>query len=148
MGSEYPEHWDRTRRRVYRRDDYTCQNCGTVGGAKGDTELHAHHITPRSQGGSDQPENLVTLCQACHSQVHGRQVGSKRSQTADSDRNHDDGLMDRTVASIIVTILTIIIMAPVALISHLLGWGLDLMQIGVYCGVALCALFVLFVGVE
>ncbi|HEY6004453.1 MAG TPA: HNH endonuclease signature motif containing protein [Anaeromyxobacter sp.] len=27
--------------------------------------VHAHHIIPRSQGGTDDPENLVALC-ACH----------------------------------------------------------------------------------
>jgi hypothetical protein len=34
--------------------------------------VHAHHIRPRSQGGGDEPENLVALC-ACHHLrgVHG-----------------------------------------------------------------------------
>ena len=31
---------------------------------------HYHHITPRSKGGSDRPENLVGLCECCHHKVH------------------------------------------------------------------------------
>lgn len=31
---------------------------------------HFHHIIPRSQGGSDRPENIVGLCTNCHRQVH------------------------------------------------------------------------------
>jgi len=144
MRQEYPENWDRIRRRVYRRDDYTCQNCGTVGGAKGNAELHAHHIIPRSQAGSDQPKNLTTLCQACHSQLHGRQVGSKKRQTADSDSND----VITTAASIILTILTIIITVPVAIISNLLGWGFDFWSFFWSCLFALGILYIIFVGVE
>lgn len=136
MRQEYPEHWDRIRRRVYRRDDYTCQNCGAVGGAKGNAELHAHHIIPRSQAGSDQPKNLTTLCQACHSQLHGRQVGSKKRQTADSDNN--DGI---TGIEIILTILAIIITVPVAIISNLLGLGFNLLSIFVSCIFVVGALY-------
>jgi hypothetical protein len=148
MRQEYPENWDRIRRRVYRRDDYTCQNCGTVGGAKGNAELHAHHIIPRSQAGSDQPKNLTTLCQACHSQLHGRQVGSKKRQTADSDSND----VISTAASIILTILTIIITVPVAIISNLLGWGFDFWWFFWSCffalGILYIILYIIFVGVE
>ena len=31
---------------------------------------HYHHITPRSKGGSNRPENLVGLCKCCHDKVH------------------------------------------------------------------------------
>ena len=31
---------------------------------------HYHHITPRSKGGSNRPENLVGLCECCHHKVH------------------------------------------------------------------------------
>mgnify|MGYP004644448747 FL=1 len=31
---------------------------------------HYHHITPKSKGGSDRPENLVGLCECCHHKVH------------------------------------------------------------------------------
>ena len=31
---------------------------------------HHHHIVPRSEGGSDRPENIVGLCLRCHEKVH------------------------------------------------------------------------------
>lgn len=66
----YPDDWDERRRRVYRRDDHTCQNCAAKGGTNGDTELHAHHIVPKSQGGKHKLTNLVTLCEECHRGAH------------------------------------------------------------------------------
>jgi len=38
--------------------------------------VHAHHIIPRSQGGTDDPENLVSLCAAHH--LHGIHGGRMR----------------------------------------------------------------------
>lgn len=31
---------------------------------------HYHHIVPRSEGGSDVPENIVGLCKDCHDRIH------------------------------------------------------------------------------
>lgn len=53
---------------VLERDDHTCRlpldghHC--AGG------LHVHHRLRRSQGGSNDPSNLVTLCAAAHDWVH------------------------------------------------------------------------------
>jgi len=68
----YPDDWDRRRRLVYERDDYTCRNCGRSGGPVGDVELHCHHIVPKGRGGAHHTENLVTLCEDCHRAVHNR----------------------------------------------------------------------------
>ena len=68
--SGYPEDWDSRRRRVYRRDSHQCQKCNAKGGPRGDVELHAHHITPKSQGGSHELSNLETLCKSCHASAH------------------------------------------------------------------------------
>ncbi len=56
--------YENMRAYVLDRDGYKCQLCG----AKQD--LHLHHIVPRSKGGVDRPENLITLCSECHSKVH------------------------------------------------------------------------------
>jgi len=53
----------KTRRRVRDRDQ-TCRFCGTY------KDLHVHHIVYRSQGGSDDPTNLITLCAEHHAVVH------------------------------------------------------------------------------
>lgn len=37
--------------------------------------LHAHHIIPRSKGGSNHLYNVLTLCLDCHSLEHGRRIG-------------------------------------------------------------------------
>lgn len=33
-------------------------------------KLNVHHIKPVSQGGGDEPENLITLCVECHKEIH------------------------------------------------------------------------------
>lgn len=50
------------------RDGYKCQMCGiTQDDALGNGHgLCAHHIVPSNAGGSDDDENLITLCQSCH----------------------------------------------------------------------------------
>ena len=50
---------------VLSRDNYTCQCCRTKKGT-----MNTHHILPKSQGGSDEMENLITLCESCHSKLH------------------------------------------------------------------------------
>lgn len=35
-----------------------------------DTIIDVHHIIPRSDGGSDDPDNLMHLCRKHHRQVH------------------------------------------------------------------------------
>lgn len=72
---EYPADWDDRRRRVYKRDDYTCQACGRRGGPYGDVELHADHVIPKSEGGSHDESNLQTLCRRCHDQKTRREHG-------------------------------------------------------------------------
>lgn len=50
---------------ILNRDKYTCQVCG-----KKHTRLEVHHIIYRSQGGTNDENNLITLCEDCHSKVH------------------------------------------------------------------------------
>ena len=50
---------------VLHRDNYTCQCCG-----KKNCRLEVHHIVFRSNGGTDNEENLITLCKECHDGVH------------------------------------------------------------------------------
>ena len=53
------------REAVLHRDNYTCQCCG-----KKHTRLEVHHIIFRSQGGTDDEKNLITLCKVCHDAIH------------------------------------------------------------------------------
>ena len=53
------------RKAVLHRDSYTCQCCG-----KKNCRLEVHHIKFRHNGGTDDEENLITLCEDCHKGVH------------------------------------------------------------------------------
>lgn len=59
--------WKRISRVVFKRDNYTCQYCGAVGG-----KLEVDHILPFSKGGSDSLENLTTSCRKCNRQKHDK----------------------------------------------------------------------------
>lgn len=51
---------------VLARDKHTCQCCK---GKSKDNILNVHHIESRKIGG-DSPNNLITLCETCHSKYH------------------------------------------------------------------------------
>lgn len=59
---------------VLDRDNHTCQHCK---GKSKDSRLHAHHIVFRSKGGSDEAENLTTLCKTCHDRLHEGSIALK-----------------------------------------------------------------------
>ena len=50
---------------VLHRDDYTCQKCGEKS-----RKLEVHHIIFKSNGGTNNMDNLVTLCSECHRNIH------------------------------------------------------------------------------
>jgi 5-methylcytosine-specific restriction endonuclease McrA len=58
------ESYEALRRRVLRRDGWRCQSCGTM------ANLEVHHKEFRSRSGDDSEQNLIALCNACHSTVH------------------------------------------------------------------------------
>ena len=57
------------RQYVLWRDSYTCCICGVHGSVRKGVPLHVHHLESRRVGG-DAPDNLVTLCTACHDKLH------------------------------------------------------------------------------
>lgn len=57
------------RERVFRRDRYQCQVCGTT------HNIEAHHWKLfRSQAGEDTEANLVTMCHAHHMALHNGEL--------------------------------------------------------------------------
>lgn len=48
------------RRMIYKRDNYTCQYCGSI------KDLTIDHIVPKSRGGLNTWDNLVTCCRKCN----------------------------------------------------------------------------------
>lgn len=60
-----------TKAMIKARDNYTCAICK---GKHKDSRLDVHHIVFRNQGGSDEPENLITLCHTCHKKLHDGEI--------------------------------------------------------------------------
>lgn len=56
-----------TKSNVMRRDNYTCQYCGTS-----TARMTLDHIIPRTAGGRDDWENLVCACEDCNSRKGNR----------------------------------------------------------------------------
>jgi 5-methylcytosine-specific restriction endonuclease McrA len=77
--------WQRTRAAVRRRDGNACTVCGAT------ERLSVHHIVPARQGGSDEQENLVTLCRRCH--------GRAEAQTRRRKRGGEDDDLRPTITS-------------------------------------------------
>lgn len=48
---------------ILRRDGHRCRYCGAT---KDEVRLEVDHIHPRSRGGDDDPDNLVTACFDCN----------------------------------------------------------------------------------
>lgn len=63
-----------TKSHVLSRDKYICQNCK---GKSKEKRLEVHHVIYRSNGGSDNADNLVTLCKVCHDKVHDNKIKLK-----------------------------------------------------------------------
>lgn len=55
-----------TRKNVFRRDHHRCQYCGDRDG------LTLDHVMPKSRGGRDTWENLVTACVPCNNRKGSR----------------------------------------------------------------------------
>jgi 5-methylcytosine-specific restriction endonuclease McrA len=52
---------------VLHRDGYKCQSKQKI---KHTDKLHVHHNIFKSNGGTDTPSNLITLCEVCHKSLH------------------------------------------------------------------------------
>jgi len=59
------------RRKIFKRDNYTCQACNGVGG-----KLNAHHLKSFSQYKDlrFKLDNGITLCESCHKNIHKKMV--------------------------------------------------------------------------
>ena len=60
----YGKQWDKLRLVILRRDNYLCQHCKSNGHMVAAKDVD--HIIPKSQGGTDSTNNLMSLCSECH----------------------------------------------------------------------------------
>ena len=56
--------WELARQAALERDGRRCRRCSKAG------RLEIHHIIPLSQNGTNDLENLETLCRGCHIEAH------------------------------------------------------------------------------
>lgn len=71
---------------VFKRDNFTCRYCG---GKTPSVVLEADHVIPKSKGGEDTLENLVTSCFACN-----RGKGKELLETVMLEKDiHDEAIM-------------------------------------------------------
>lgn len=66
---------DPVRIQILERDGFTCRHCGwspenANSADRYRTLLELHHIEHHAKGGANTPENLITLCNICHDEVH------------------------------------------------------------------------------
>ena len=54
-----------SRKKIYERDNYSCQYCGNQRGSK-NAKLSIDHIIPKSKGGQSTWENVVAACLKCN----------------------------------------------------------------------------------
>lgn len=65
------------RKKIFKRDDWTCQKCGSRSGKNKAVILHAHHIKPFALYPDLRfnLENGITLCKKCHNkEPKGREI--------------------------------------------------------------------------
>jgi 5-methylcytosine-specific restriction protein A len=60
--------WRRLKRDVHVRDNWTCCQCHRV-----TMNLECDHIVNKAQGGTDDMDNLQSLCQTCHQRKSQRE---------------------------------------------------------------------------
>ena len=71
------------REAILHRDNYTCQCCG-----KKNCRLEVHHVKFKRDGGTDDEENLLTLCEDCHKGVHAGTVTLNKKPKKSKNLNH------------------------------------------------------------
>ena len=67
-----------------------CVACGDRG------NLNQHHLLPRSLGGPDTDDNLITLCGACHAKAHQSRATWRHSELTASALQHKKAHGEKT----------------------------------------------------
>lgn len=60
---------------IKKRDNHKCVICGCK------DKLEVHHVKPKSEGGSNNVFNLVTLCKRCHKIIHKKNTRKENKMT-------------------------------------------------------------------
>ena len=72
----YGSEWVKTRARILKRDRHLCIPCMAGGRPTPATEVH--HVKAKADGGTDDPENLVSICRECHDKATTQAKGQRQ----------------------------------------------------------------------
>jgi len=79
MAKQYIENYFRSLGLHPEADVVFCEYCGIIAN-------DIHHIEYKSQGGTDEPENLIALCRYCHNSAHDSIIDKEMLQLIAEDR--------------------------------------------------------------
>lgn len=79
----YGTAWDKQRIRILERDCGLCQVCLRKGRVTVGNQVD--HIIPRAKGGSEDDDNLQTLCGPCHAEKTLLDEGKRPREGCDAD---------------------------------------------------------------
>jgi hypothetical protein len=95
QGEEYQQGvlagWENLKAYAKYRDGHKCRICGASSRKDPNVRLEVHHIIRRADGGTDVPENVVTLCHDCHEAHH---KGEKRLKLKRPPQHKGDAHMN------------------------------------------------------
>lgn len=69
-GKAYPWFWNELRKLIYRRDNWTCQECGVKCHNTTKKKIQCHHMDYDEK--NNDSSNLITLCASCHAKTNYR----------------------------------------------------------------------------
>lgn len=75
----YGYQWRKTRALILRIDKYLCQSCLAKGRTTAAAEVD--HIVPKHKGGTDEADNLQSLCKPCHQDKTQSEAAEALGQT-------------------------------------------------------------------
>jgi 5-methylcytosine-specific restriction protein A len=96
-GESHTSRSELVKRFALRSADGVCQGCledAPFVDENGDPFLEVHHLTRVSDGGPDEPENVVALCPNCHRRVHRGADGTEfNSEILDRVKQRNERLL-------------------------------------------------------
>lgn len=88
----------------------------------GDTNLHVHHIVPLKDGGSNNSDNLTTLCKECHDAIHhnDKQASQRGRQKRTGARNsrvecQANQVEPEAIENFLILLAVVTVGAPIAI---------------------------------
>ncbi|HCQ48829.1 MAG TPA: endonuclease [Achromobacter sp.] len=76
----YGPEWDRLRSLILKRDRHLCQCCDCVNTARVLPATEVDHRIPKSEGGTDAPDNLCAINSDCHKRKTAKESARARAR--------------------------------------------------------------------